>query len=267
MATKTMKRVAGRAKPARAAAQQLPTTATATGNHVKVVSGPGGVPLFSRIDEIEGDPYGEHRSDSRNTAAQGYRSMPGLTDENMGVIADQLITRTDKIARDWEAKRLREGKKVFICPICKQTGAKVEHFESVGKANKHIRDKHKMVVTQMKLEKVSSEFYTPQPFIIDPPRTMQDILGVEGAAASANLQAGRDAVADILDLQREAMGDVSSTAGELFAIPEHEAVVRVVRLADNLLKKVAYRAYCDGKDVVYRAALAEMNRRGLDVDW
>lgn len=201
-------------------------------------------------------------SENKQTGEVGHRE--DQTDQAVPAMTRDLIEKTARIHENWEKKRQEQGKRVYHCPVCKIQDR--ENFTTKKKCEEHIKKNHKNQVILLKRDKVNKEFYEPQLVILDPPKTIADILGIEGADNILLTQKATENQREINQMQILA-GDAKMTAEDIMSKGTHNAIELLPQLSDAELKKVGYKSYMAGKSDIYRAVDKLATSRGIQLEF
>ena len=185
------------------------------------------------------------------------------TSESEPLMQDHLqknLEVANAIAKRWQDKQKKEGKKMWFNPLSAPHARKLHATKA--EAQKEIDRDFKMQAEEKRLTKRPEAEYTPQQMLVPPKRTLADYLppGYErygqGTTAAANevQKLGRLAVA--------ASGR-KLTAGTLVGMLESQAITRIRELDDSELKQAVHKSQFNGKRRLYKALVSEATRRQI----
>lgn len=232
---------------------------------VEVAAG-GGAESVQDVGSLEG----ANLQNYSNMSPIVGKHQEGVVERSMtDAVVERSLKRTSAVADDvasrWQERMARDSKTMFKCPI---SGCKHEPFATKRLANAHIREFHPRTIEMFKLQKADPASYTPKEIVVNPKRTIEDLVP-ENLAKHMRLAAETHAgLQHIQNRGRQlAKTGVAQNASSLLMMPESSAEARLPGLSDDQLIEANRLFFARGKTNLVRETRRIGRERGVKLQY
>jgi hypothetical protein len=174
-----------------------------------------------------------------------------------GTLATMSVA--ERVEQRWKERVEREGKKVWSSPFLQAREREEINFPTKAKCLAWMKANQPMQIAQAKLQKGP---WQPIPYIVEPKRTIADLVTPEQAELMEKMKSARDATADIRQMSL-ALANQDLKAGALMALTENAAIEKLPLLPEKELREAARQAWQRSRSGLLKAARKLCAAKGI----
>lgn len=175
---------------------------------------------------------------------------------------ETVTGHAEGLAMAWDERCKKDGVTKWYNPLVGRNARVL--FDTPEACQADIDLNYSAQAEAAKLTKTPESHYTPQPFLVTPKRTLEDLMGPQAAAAARAAQSVTGLIQNLGKLAKSLSGR-EVTAGTLMGMLESQSCLKVGELSDAELQNLLRRATFGGKTRLAKAATAEAKKRKLVV--
>jgi len=218
---------------------------------------------------VDAPQIGQSFRDTANPYEEGDTSELTVHTKPSELTAERgvsvVATGAAEIEQRWEEKRQREGTRRWYSPFDRDRSTR-RYFDTPDECAAYMVDAQPMQIEQAMLESTDFQRWSPICEILDPPRTLEDMVP---AADVERIRRQQESHREIIALQKQLKigGKAELNVNTLLSMTEQMAVMKLSMVAEGSLPLLGQRASAMGKTILARRVRELLISKGVQPTW